>query len=95
MGKTALAATCEGMSPPNDWDRAVRRELAKLYFDGMDVDLLGSHSQKNIQAIYAELIALLFGATEPQENPAAMRSRRNNLRWLAGVQQTGETKSFQ
>jgi len=71
-------ATCEGMNPPGAWDRAMHRELVELYFDGMDVEMLGWHFQKKTQEIYAELIALLFGVTELQENPAAPRFRK---RW--------------
>ena len=66
------------MNPPGAWDRAMHRELVELYFDGMDVEMLGWHFQKKTQEIYAELIALLFGVTELQENPAAPRFRK---RW--------------
>ena len=66
------------MNPPGAWDRAMHRELVELYFDGMDVEMLGSHFQKKAQEIYAELITLLFGVTELQENPAAPRFRK---RW--------------
>ena len=66
------------MNPPGAWDRAMHRELVELYFDGMDVEMLGWHFQKKAQEIYAELIALLFGVTELQENPAAPRFRK---RW--------------
>lgn len=66
------------MNPVGSWDRAMHRELVELYFDGMDVEMLGWHFQKKAQEIYAELIALLFGVTELQENPAAPRFRK---RW--------------
>jgi hypothetical protein len=66
------------MNPPGAWDRAMHRELVELYFDGMDVEMLGWHFQKKTQEIYAELITLLFGVTELQENPAAPRFRK---RW--------------
>ena len=66
------------MNPPGAWDRAMHRELVELYFDGMDVEMLGWHFQKKAQEIYAELITLLFGVTELQENPAAPRFRK---RW--------------
>ena len=56
----------------------MHRELVELYFDGMDIEMLGWHFQKKAQEIYAELIALLFGVTELQENPAAPRFRK---RW--------------
>ncbi len=56
----------------------MRRELIELYFDGMDIEMLGWHFQKNTREIYAELIALLFGVSELQENPAAPRFRK---RW--------------
>ena len=78
MAKRKPEATCEGMNPPGAWDRAMHRELVELYFDGMDVEMLGWHFQKKTQEIYAELIALLFGVTELQENPAAPRFRK---RW--------------
>ena len=66
------------MNPVGSWDRAMHRELVELYFDGMDIEMLGWHFQKKAQEIYAELIALLFGVTELQENPAAPRFRK---RW--------------
>ena len=56
----------------------MHRELVELYFDGMDIEMLGWHFQKKTQEIYAELIALLFGVAELQENPAAPRFRK---RW--------------
>lgn len=56
----------------------MRRELIELYFDGMDIEMLGWHFQKKAREIYAELIALLFGVTELKENPVAPRFRK---RW--------------
>ena len=56
----------------------MHRELVELYFDGMDIEMLGWHFQKKTQEIYAELITLLFGVAELQENPAAPRFRK---RW--------------
>lgn len=78
MAETEPGAIREGMSPPGAWERAMHRELVELYVDGMDIEMLGSHFQKKTQEIYAELIALLFGVTDPQENPAAPRFRK---RW--------------
>jgi hypothetical protein len=67
-----------GLRIPKFWDKAMRREVVELYFDGMDIEMLGWHFQKKAQEIYAQLIALLFGVTELQENPAAPRFRK---RW--------------
>ena len=78
MAKRKPEATCEGTRPLDAWDPAMHRELVELYFDGMDIEMLGWHFQKKAQEIYAELIALLFGVTELQENPAAPRFRK---RW--------------
>jgi hypothetical protein len=44
----------------------------------MGIGMLGSHFHKNAQEIYAGFIALLFGVTELQENPAGPRFRK---RW--------------
>jgi hypothetical protein len=78
MAKTEPGAIREGRRPLDAWDRAMHRELVELYFDGMDIEMLGWHFQKKAQEIYAELIALLFGVAELQENPAAPRFRK---RW--------------
>ena len=56
----------------------MRRELVELYFDGMDIELLGWHFEMKPFEIYRELIALLFGVAELRENPSAPRFRK---RW--------------
>ncbi len=78
MTQREVETTHEGTNPLGSWDRAMRRELIELYFDGMDIEMLGRHFQKKAREIYAELIALLFGVTELKENPAAPRFRK---RW--------------
>lgn len=78
MTKREVETTYEGRNPLGSWDRAMRRELVELYFDGMDIEMLGWHFQKKVREIYGELIALLFGVTELQENPVAPRFRK---RW--------------
>lgn len=78
MTKSEVETTFGGTHPHAPWTRATRRELVELYFDGMDIEILGWHFQRKAREIYAELIALLFGLTELQENPAAPRFRK---RW--------------
>ena len=56
----------------------MRRELVELYFDGMDVEMLGWHFEIKGFEIYRELISLLFGVTHLEEDPSAPRFRK---RW--------------
>jgi len=56
----------------------MRRELVELYFDGMDVEMLGWHFQMKTFEVYRELISLLFGVTHLEEDPSAPRFRK---RW--------------
>jgi hypothetical protein len=34
------------MKPLGAWGREMPRELVELYFEGMDIEMLGSHFQK-------------------------------------------------
>ena len=60
------------------WDKAMRRELVELYFDGMDIEMLGWHFELNVFEVYRELISLLLGVTHLEEDPSAPRFRK---RW--------------
>jgi hypothetical protein len=49
---------------PKSWDTVMRRELVELYFDGMDIELLGWHFKMRPLETYRELIGLLFEVAE-------------------------------
>ena len=66
------------MNPPGAWDRAMHRELVELYFDGMDVEMLGWHFEMKAFEVYRELISLLLGVTHLEEDPSVPRFRK---RW--------------
>jgi len=63
---------------PTFWDTALRRELVELYFDGMDIEMLGWHFDMKAIEIYRELISLLLGVTRLEEDPSVPRFRK---RW--------------
>jgi len=58
----------------------MRRELLGLYFDGMDIEMLGWHFNFKPLDIYLELCSMLFGISGMQEDPTAPRFRK---RWEA------------
>lgn len=55
------------------WDNAMRRELIELYFDGMDIEMLGWHFEVKTFEIFRELISLFFGVTALKDDPTAPR----------------------
>jgi len=63
---------------PYSWDKATRRELVELYFDGMDVEMLGWHFEMKAFEVYRELISLLLGVKHLNEDPSVPRFRK---RW--------------
>ncbi len=63
---------------PTFWDTALRRELVELYFDGMDIEMLGWHFDMKAIEIYRELISLLLGVKRLEEDPSVPRFRK---RW--------------
>ena len=58
----------------------MQRELLELYFDGMDIEMLGCHFSETPVQIYKELSSLLFGVSRMHEDPDAPRFRK---RWEA------------
>ena len=56
----------------------MRRELVELYFDGMDIEMLGWHFEMKAFEVYRELISLLLGVTHLEEDPSVPRFRK---RW--------------
>ena len=60
----------------------MRRELVELYFDGMDIEMLGWHFEMKAFEIYRELISLLLGATHLEEDPSVPRFRKRRWRRL-------------
>ena len=46
----------------------MRRELVELYFDGMDIEMLGWHFEMKAFEVYRELISLLLGVTHLEED---------------------------
>ena len=56
----------------------MRRELVELYFDGMDIEMLGWHFEMKAFEVYRELILLLLGVAYLEEDPSAPRFRQ---RW--------------
>ena len=56
----------------------MQRELLELYFDGMDVEMLGWYFDMKVFEIYRELISLLLDVTRLEEDPSVPRFRK---RW--------------
>ena len=78
MSRRAGQPTSDDIRIPKFWDKAMRRELVELYFDGMDIEMLGWHFEMKAFEIYRELISLLFGVRHLEEDPSAPRFRK---RW--------------
>ena len=58
----------------------MQRELLGLYFDGMDIEMLGWHFEAKPHEVYQELSCLLFGTLGLREDSTAPRFRK---RWEA------------
>ena len=56
----------------------MQRELLGLYFDGMDIEMLGWHFGAKAHEVYQELSSLLFGISGLHEDSTAPRFRK---RW--------------
>jgi len=78
MSRRRDQPTADDIRIPTFWDKALRRELVELYFDGMDIEMLGWHFDMKAFEIYRELIALLLGVKELDEDPSVPRFRK---RW--------------
>jgi len=78
MSRRRDQPTADDIRIPTFWDTALRRELVELYFDGMDIEMLGWHFDMKAFEIYRELIALLLGVKELEEDPTVPRFRK---RW--------------
>ena len=78
MSTKTKEPTGNDIRAPKFWDKAMRRELVELYFDGMDIEMLGWHFEMKASAIYRELISLLMGVMELDGDPSAPRFRK---RW--------------
>jgi hypothetical protein len=78
MSRRRDQPTADGIRIPTFWDTALRRELVELYFDGMDIEPLGWHFDTKAFEIYRELISLLLGVKELDEDPSVPRFRK---RW--------------
>jgi hypothetical protein len=78
MSRRRDQPTADDIRIPTFWDKALRRELVELYFDGMDIEMLGWHFDMKAFEIYRELIALLLGVKELEEDPTVPRFRK---RW--------------
>ncbi len=78
MSRRRDQPTADDIRIPTFWDTALRRELVELYFDGMDIEMLGWHFDMKAIEIYRELISLLLGVKELDEDPTVPRFRK---RW--------------
>jgi len=78
MSRRRDQPTADDIRIPTFWDTALRRELVELYFDGMDIEMLGWHFDMKAFEIYRELISLLLGVKELDEDPTVPRFRK---RW--------------
>ena len=78
MSRRRDQPTADDIRIPTFWDKALRRELVELYFDGMDIEMLGWHFDMKVFEIYRELISLLLGVTRLEEDPSVPRFRK---RW--------------
>jgi len=78
MSRRRDQPTADDIRIPTFWDKALRRELVELYFDGMDIEMLGWHFDMKAFEIYRELISLLLGVKELEEDPSVPRFRK---RW--------------
>ena len=78
MSRRRNQPTADDIRIPKFWDKALRRELVELYFDGMDIEMLGWHFDRKAFEIYRELISLLLGVKELEEDPSVPRFRK---RW--------------
>jgi hypothetical protein len=78
MSRGKEQPTSDDIRIPKFWDKAMRRELVELYFDGMDIEMLGWHFEMKAFEVYRELISLLLGGTDLEEDPSAPRVRK---RW--------------
>ncbi|MDA8901138.1 hypothetical protein N9I88_01375 [Pontimonas sp.] len=78
MSRRREQPTSDDIRIPKFWDKAMRRELVELYFDGMDIEMLGWHFEMKAFEVYRELISLLLGVTHLEEDPSVPRFRK---RW--------------
>jgi len=78
MSREKEQPTIDDIRVPYSWDKATRRELVELYFDGMDIEMLGWHFEMKAFEVYRKLISLLLGVKHLNEDPSVPRFRK---RW--------------